>query len=76
MKLGRSPVNWIAWSNNRGIASEVLDTAHRAGMAEIASDVLHNVGNAMNSINCAIEFLDERLRGRKYRTWTAHETPA
>ncbi len=44
---------------------KVLDTAHRAGMAEIASDVLHNVGNAMNSINCAIEFLDERLQGSK-----------
>jgi signal transduction histidine kinase len=43
----------------------VLDTAHRAGMAEIASDVLHNVGNAMNSMNCAIEFLDERLQGSK-----------
>ncbi len=44
---------------------KVLDTAHRAGMAEIASDVLHNVGNAMNSMNCAIEFLDERLQGSK-----------
>lgn len=44
---------------------KVLETAHRAGMAEIASDVLHNVGNAMNSINCAVEFLDERLHGSR-----------
>lgn len=44
---------------------KVLETAHRAGMAEIASDVLHNVGNAMNSINCAVEFLDERLQASR-----------
>ncbi len=40
---------------------KVLDTAHRAGMAEIASEVLHNVGNAVNSANCSVEMLDERL---------------
>jgi signal transduction histidine kinase len=43
----------------------VLDMAHRAGMAEIASEVLHNVGNAVNSANCSVEVLDERLRGSK-----------
>ncbi|MDA1178948.1 MAG: ATP-binding protein, partial [Planctomycetota bacterium] len=40
---------------------KVLDNAHRAGMAEIASEVLHNVGNAVNSANCSIEVLEERL---------------
>ncbi len=40
---------------------KVLDSAHRAGMAEIASEVLHNVGNAVNSANCSVELLDERL---------------
>ncbi len=40
---------------------KVLDVAHRAGMAEIASEVLHNVGNAVNSANCSVEVLDERL---------------
>jgi len=44
---------------------KVLDTAHRAGMAEIASEVLHNVGNAVNSANCSIEVLGERLNGSK-----------
>ena len=44
---------------------KVLDTAHRAGMAEIASEVLHNVGNAVNSANCSVEVLDERLNRSK-----------
>ncbi len=43
----------------------VLDTAHRAGMAEIASEVLHNVGNAVTSANCSIEVLEDRLRHSK-----------
>ncbi|MEE3509760.1 histidine kinase, partial [Pseudomonas sp. 10C3] len=28
--------------------SELLDTARQAGMAEIATNVLHNVGNVLN----------------------------
>lgn len=44
---------------------KVLDSAHRAGMAEIASEVLHNVGNAVNSANCSIEVLEERLLNSK-----------
>ncbi len=44
---------------------KVLNTAHRAGMAEIASEVLHNVGNAVNSANCSVEMLNERLANSK-----------
>jgi signal transduction histidine kinase len=44
---------------------KVLDSAHRAGMAEIASEVLHNVGNAVNSANCSVEVLEERLNSSK-----------
>ncbi|WP_442483036.1 CHASE4 domain-containing protein [Aeoliella sp. SH292] len=40
---------------------KVLDSAHRAGMEEVASEVLHNVGNAVNSASCSIEMLRERL---------------
>lgn len=45
--------------------AKVQDTAHRAGMAEIASEVLHNVGNAVNSANCSIEVLDEGMVNSK-----------
>ncbi|MCC7475318.1 MAG: HAMP domain-containing protein [Pirellulales bacterium] len=44
---------------------KVLDTAHRAGMAEIASEVLHNVGNAANSANCSINCLHEQIHNSK-----------
>lgn len=37
------------------------ESAHRAGMAEIASEVLHNVGNAVNTANCCAEVIAERL---------------
>lgn len=40
-----------------------LLTAHRqAGMAEVASGVLHNVGNALNSINTSAQSVLEGLR--------------
>lgn len=31
----------------------LVEAAHRAGMADVATDVLHNVGNVLNSINVA-----------------------
>lgn len=35
----------------------LLENAHQAGMAEIAASVLHNVGNALNSINTSAEIM-------------------
>lgn len=40
---------------------QLLDTARRAGMAEVATSVLHNVGNILNSINVSAELIRERL---------------
>jgi sensor domain CHASE-containing protein len=40
----------------------IADSAHLAGMARIATDTLHNVGNALNSANCSLELLQERRR--------------
>jgi len=34
---------------------ELLDKAHRAGMAVIATDSIHNIGNILNSVNVSIE---------------------
>ncbi len=40
-----------------------LLTAHRqAGMAEIASGILHNVGNALNSVKVSVELLEDQIR--------------
>ncbi|MGC5699093.1 GHKL domain-containing protein [Pseudomonas sp. NFXW11] len=45
--------------------SELLDTARQAGMAEIATNVLHNVGNVLNSVNISSEILSRTLRSSK-----------
>jgi signal transduction histidine kinase len=39
---------------------KVTSLSHLAGMAEVASSVLHNVGNILNSINTSIMLLHER----------------
>jgi C4-dicarboxylate-specific signal transduction histidine kinase len=44
------------------IHQKLVDAAHRAGMAEIATDVLHNVGNVLNSVNVSCTLAAERLR--------------
>jgi signal transduction histidine kinase len=36
--------------------------SRQAGMAEVATGVLHNVGNVLNSVNVSASLLDERLR--------------
>ncbi|MEN6387236.1 MAG: ATP-binding protein [Phycisphaerales bacterium] len=40
---------------------KLMETAHRAGMAEVASGVLHNVGNILNSVNVSAELAYEKL---------------
>ncbi len=41
----------------RKAQQELLETAHHAGMAEIATGVLHDVGNLLNSINVSCELI-------------------
>jgi signal transduction histidine kinase len=40
----------------------LVDSARQAGMAEIATNVLHNVGNVLNSLNVAVGVVGQRLR--------------
>jgi len=42
--------------------AHLLDTARKAGMAEIATSVLHNLGNALNSVNIAAESSRELVK--------------
>ncbi len=44
---------------------ELLISARRAGMAEIATGVLHNVGNVLNSINVSATLASDRIRQSK-----------
>jgi two-component system, LuxR family, sensor kinase FixL len=41
----------------------LVDASRQAGMAEVATGVLHNVGNTLNSVNVSANLLTELLRG-------------
>ena len=41
--------------------SRLLQASHQAGMAEVATGVLHNVGNVLNSINVSVSLLRQRV---------------
>jgi signal transduction histidine kinase len=40
----------------------LMRASRQAGMAEVASSVLHNVGNVLNSVNVSANLLDQRMR--------------
>ena len=40
----------------------LIQASRQAGMADVATGVLHNVGNVLNSVNVSTGLLDERLR--------------
>ncbi|WP_053144337.1 DAHL domain-containing protein [Pseudomonas sp. P97.38] len=44
---------------------ELMDAARMAGMAEIATNVLHNVGNVLNSVNISAELVTRKLKNSK-----------
>jgi PAS domain S-box-containing protein len=46
----------------------LLDTSRQAGMAEIATGVLHNVGNVLTSLNVSADVLGKGLRHSKFET--------
>ncbi|MBU3739439.1 MAG: hypothetical protein FGM55_10850 [Rhodoferax sp.] len=44
------------------VNAHIAEVSHRAGMAEVANSVLHNVGNVLNSVNVSVAVLAEQLR--------------
>jgi signal transduction histidine kinase len=44
---------------------QLMATAHRAGMAEIASEVIHNMGNSLNSLGVSVGVVEEQIRNIK-----------
>ena len=57
----------------RRVAEEELEEVHKqllvasrqAGMAEVATNVLHNVGNVLNSVNVSASLVAERIKKSK-----------
>ena len=44
---------------------QMIETSRFAGMAEVATGVLHNVGNVLNSVNVSATLISDRLRESK-----------
>src|SRR5205823_4224975 len=44
---------------------KLLETSRQAGMAEVATSVLHNVGNVLNSVNVSSSFVADNLKKSK-----------
>lgn len=42
--------------------SYIAEVSHRAGMSEVANSVIHNVGNALNSINVAVSTINSEIK--------------
>jgi C4-dicarboxylate-specific signal transduction histidine kinase len=49
----------------QSLHNQLLDASRQAGMAEVATGVLHNVGNVLNSVNVAVTVIAEQLRENK-----------
>jgi two-component system sensor kinase FixL len=52
-------------AEREAMQERLLESSRQAGMAEIATGVLHNVGNVLNSVNVSACLLSETLRGSK-----------
>ncbi len=48
-----------------GAHRRLLDTSRQAGMAEVATSVLHNVGNVLNSVNVSATLVASQVRHTK-----------
>jgi PAS domain S-box-containing protein len=44
---------------------DLMLASHRAGMAEVATDVLHNVGNVLNSVNVSANLIENKILNSK-----------
>ncbi len=58
-------IAFIASTYKESLNQQLLITARQAGMAEVASSVLHNVGNVLNSINVTSNLLQEKITQSK-----------
>ena len=47
------------------VHKQLLTTSRQAGMAEVATNVLHNVGNVLNSVNVSASMVSERIKRSK-----------
>jgi len=47
------------------VHKQLLETSRQAGMAEVATSVLHNVGNVLNSVNVSSSLISEKVKNSR-----------
>lgn len=52
-----------AEANLESLNKQIGEMSRQAGMAEVATSVLHNVGNVLNSVNVSTTLISEAVRG-------------
>jgi len=52
----------------RGSQKQLVDSAHKAGMADIATGILHNFGNVLNSVNASTEEISSVVKTSKVQS--------
>ena len=50
------------------VHAQLVAASHQAGMAEVATGVLHNVGNVLNSLNVSTTLIQDNLRRSEVAT--------
>ncbi len=55
----------LAEAEKQALQDQLVRASRAAGMAEIATGVLHNVGNVLNSVNVSGALIAERLKASK-----------
>lgn len=64
--LGRREADRLAAADRtEAMRNELLTVSRMAGMAEIATGVLHNVGNVLNSLNVSVSMISDHVRGSR-----------
>lgn len=51
-----------------GLNRQLVETSRQAGMAEVATSVLHNVGNVLNSVNVSCSVISDTVRKSRIST--------
>ena len=54
-----------------GVQERLIDLSRKAGMAEVATGVLHNVGNVLNSVNVSAGLMAGKIRESRVENLTA-----
>ncbi len=60
----------LAGAKAEDMQRELLSVSRMAGMAEVATGVLHNVGNVLNSLNVSVSVIGEHVRNSRTTGFT------